>query len=110
VKYYINRYVIDRRIKLVFLSFNAISVISWQSVLLVSETGVPGKTIDLLQVTDKIYHILLYPVRLDIIRIPVSPTNKIDCHDITEIALKLMSNTINLNLQYANLYLYFDFL
>jgi hypothetical protein len=37
------------------ISFNAISVISWQSVLLVGETGVPGKTIDLLQVTDNLY-------------------------------------------------------
>jgi hypothetical protein len=28
---------------------------------------------------------------------PVSPTNKTDCHDITEIALKLMSNTMITN-------------
>jgi hypothetical protein len=40
--------------------FNNISVISWRSVLLVEETGVPrAKTIDLLQVTDKLYHIML---------------------------------------------------
>jgi hypothetical protein len=31
-------------------TFNNISVISWQSVLLVEETGVPEKTTDLLQV------------------------------------------------------------
>jgi len=34
--------------------FNNISVISWRSVLLVEETGVQEKTIDLSQVTDKI--------------------------------------------------------
>ena len=28
---------------------------------------------------------------------PVSPTNKTDCHDITEILLKMGLNTINLN-------------
>jgi hypothetical protein len=35
-------------------TFNNISVISWQSVLLVEETT------DLPQVTDKLYHIMLY--------------------------------------------------
>ena len=36
-------------------TFNSISVISLQSVLMVEETGVP---------TDKLYHIVLYPVHL----------------------------------------------
>ena len=39
-------------------TFNNISVVSWQSVLLVEETGVPGKTTDLPQVTDKLDHIV----------------------------------------------------
>jgi hypothetical protein len=37
-------------------TFNNISVISWQSVLLVEETGVPGE--NLWQVTDKHYYIM----------------------------------------------------
>jgi len=36
-------------------NFNTISVISWWSVFLMEETDVPEKTIDLTQVTDKLY-------------------------------------------------------
>jgi hypothetical protein len=43
-------------------SFNNISVISWRSVLLVEETGVPGENHR--PVTDKLYCIMLYRVHL----------------------------------------------
>ena len=51
-------------------TFNNISVITWQSVLLVEETRVPRETHDLQQVTDKLTnHIMLYWVHLTMSRI-----------------------------------------
>jgi len=45
-------------------TFNNISAISWRSVLLVEETGVPGKKTDLSEVTDKFHHIMLHRAHL----------------------------------------------
>ena len=43
-------------------TFNNISVIPWHSVLLIEETGTLEKTTDLPQVSDELYHIIMYRV------------------------------------------------
>ena len=48
------------RIMMFNATFNNILVISWWSVLLVGESGVPGEDLRPAQVADKVYHIMLY--------------------------------------------------
>ena len=48
------------KIRVIVVFFNYISDISWQSVLLVEKPGHVEKTTDMPQVTDNLYHIVLY--------------------------------------------------
>jgi hypothetical protein len=43
---------------------NIIYIILWRSVLLASETGVPGETTDQLQITDKLLYIVHHAITI----------------------------------------------
>jgi hypothetical protein len=89
-------------------TFNNISVLSWQSILLMEETRIPGENHRPVasQVTGCTqYNIMWYWIlsvtwlatgRWFSPGILVSSINKIDCHDKTEILLKVVLNAINL--------------
>jgi hypothetical protein len=64
-------------IKALFLYFN---LWSWGSVLLVEETGGPGKNNDLCQVTDNLYHIMLYTSLWSRIELTTSVVIGTDCN------------------------------
>ena len=72
------------------ITFNNISVISWRSVVLVEETGIPRENHrPVASRWQTLSH--NYP---ETPGTPVSSTNKTDRHDITEILLKVALNTI----------------
>ena len=85
-------------------TFNNISVISWRSVLLVEETGVPGENYR----PDQLYHILLHQVHLAmsgilITLVVISTDCTVSCksHDHDHGRL-LMSMVINTTILWTN--------
>jgi hypothetical protein len=57
-------------------TFNNNSVISWRSVLLLEEIGVPREKTPTFRITDKLYHIMLH--RAHLTRLIVKFTNKME--------------------------------
>jgi hypothetical protein len=67
-------------------TFYSISVILWWSVLLVKETT------DLSQVTDKLYHIMLYRIHLAMSRIQTHNLRRLLCVIMTRYVLTYLSH------------------
>ena len=79
-------------------TFNNILVISWRSVLSIEEAGVPGENLS--QVTDKLDHIILYPVHLIMIGVRIHNFNESNYHMITAMmatySCRALVNILNL--------------
>jgi hypothetical protein len=61
------------------VTFNNISAISWQTVLLLEETEGPRENHDLSQVTDKLFHIILYTLPWSRFELTTSVAIGTDC-------------------------------
>jgi hypothetical protein len=69
------------------VTFNNISIISWLSVLLVEETGVPGENHR--PDTDKLYHIILYTLPVSRFELTTSVVIGTTCHGLTNLNVYL---------------------
>ena len=89
-------------------TYNNISVISGWSVLLVEETGGPGGNHRPVEVTDKLYHIMLYTSPSTRFELTTSVgSNPVEGRKKKLTALKSNSNTVWFNFQ-TYIYIYIN--